>query len=63
MQALRGFPLIFSDGWKNTSTSFVLSLSETVGASGSESSDGGGSCRSESPALRAAVEGFSAIHY
>ena len=40
MQALCGFPPTFSDGQKNTSISLVLSLSETVGVSGLESSDG-----------------------
>ena len=57
MQALRGFPPTFSDGWKNTSTSFVLSLSEMVGASGSESDTSSSNC---SPEIRAAVESFSA---
>lgn len=67
MQAPHGFPPTFSDGQKNASTSFVLSLSETVGVSGLESSDGinngvsaGLHC---SPALQVAVEGFSLIRY
>jgi hypothetical protein len=55
MQALCDFPPAFSDGWKNASTSLVLSLSETFGASGSESSD-------DSSALGAAVACFSVIH-
>jgi hypothetical protein len=57
MQALRDFPPTFSDGRKNASTSLVLSLSEMVGASGSESSNAGGSS-----ALGAAAAGFSVIH-
>jgi hypothetical protein len=65
MQALRGFPPTFSDGQKNALISFVLSLSETVGVSGSESSDGtdnGGSVDlRRSAALRVVVEGFSVI--
>ena len=61
MQALHGFPPTFSDGWKNTSVSLVLSLSEIVGASGSDSLETDGSCCSASSALQAAIEGFSAI--
>jgi hypothetical protein len=54
MQACCGFLPIFSDKWKNASTSLVLSLSVTVGVLGSDSSDVGGSS-----ALEAAVAGFS----
>ena len=34
IHARLGFPAIFSAGWKNASRSLVLSLIETVGASG-----------------------------
>ena len=61
MQALHGFPLTISDGWKNTSLSLVLSLSETVGASVSDSSETDGSCSLASSALQAAIAGFSVI--
>ena len=65
MQALRGFPPTFSDGQKNALISLVLSLGETAGVSGSESSDGidngvSGGLRC-SPALRVAVDFFSVI--
>jgi hypothetical protein len=58
MHARRGFPPSFSAGWKNASTSFVLSLSEMVGVSASESSDADGST-----ALGPLVAvGFAAVH-
>ena len=56
MQALHGFPPTFSDGWKNVSISLVLSLSEMVDASGSESSDA-----DRSTALGADVVGFAVV--
>jgi hypothetical protein len=59
MHARRGFPPNFSAGWKNASTSFVLSLSEMVGASSSESSDADGP---DSAAFGADAVGFAAIH-
>jgi len=60
MHALRGFPPIFSDGWKNTSTSLVLSLNETVGASGSVSSDA--DCSSALGAASEVVVGIAVAH-
>jgi len=57
MHAHRGFPPSFSTGWKNASTSFVLSLSEMVGTSGSESFNVDGST-----ALGVDAMGFAAVH-